>query len=582
MSSNTTIGRQPLQIIELVQDFCSLTYGTSPCAAALGVAGSFKCYNTLPTCQDPTNYDRSSLTLRFCNKTSEFPKAGETDEQYIPMVTSVRTSPAELNISDGNTNLRALGKRATVTITMQDAPYNDAFVDPYISDRGFDPLSKSTFWAKWLARNKFYQNRLLRVREGYVGETVSSMRTKHYFIDKITGPDSNGKVTITGKDVLKLADDDRALAPVGNEGVLAADIDDLVTTAELDDANGYSTSGTLIIGSEVMTFTRSGTTLTLTRAQSNTTASSHSEGDPVQECLVYSNERIDSVVEDLLVTYGNIDPTYITTSDWTDEADEWLSSSFVNAVIVEPTGVNELLGELLDQYQCFIWWDEVNQQIRFQASRPVNQNSITDLNEDANIIQDSLAITRQPNQRVSRVLTYFDIINPTQGDNVTNFDRLNITIATEAESDDEYGEQRNRTVFSKWIDAANSFVATSYNSKKLLAFRDIPIYVTFDLDAKDRDLDLADVVRITHRSFVDSQGNEVETFLQVISRDEVESGHRIRYKCQIFGFIGRFGFIMPDTANDFDNATEDEKNTGGYISDDAGFMPDGSEAYKIS
>ena len=46
----------------------------------------------------------------------------------------------------------------------------------------------------------------------------------------------------------------------------------------------YGSSGYVRIGSEVMAFTRSGDTLTLTRARKGTTASTHQQGDTVQLC----------------------------------------------------------------------------------------------------------------------------------------------------------------------------------------------------------------------------------------------------------------------------------------------------------
>lgn len=54
MSSETTVGREPVQILEVKQPMCGNVYGVSPCTASL--ATGLECYNTRPTCQDIDNY----------------------------------------------------------------------------------------------------------------------------------------------------------------------------------------------------------------------------------------------------------------------------------------------------------------------------------------------------------------------------------------------------------------------------------------------------------------------------------------------------------------------------------------------
>jgi hypothetical protein len=64
--------------VEIDLPVCGLTYGQSPCTAAIGsTAGSFgvnansdrKCYNTRATCQDLANYDEEDRILRLAEAT---------------------------------------------------------------------------------------------------------------------------------------------------------------------------------------------------------------------------------------------------------------------------------------------------------------------------------------------------------------------------------------------------------------------------------------------------------------------------------------------------------------------------------
>lgn len=249
---NDEFGRQPVTIVEIDQDFCALTYGVSPCTAAVGVTGVQKCFNTIRTCQDRPNFDKSHLTLRFCTPAANIPASW----QAIPSVKSVSTAPTRLNIGGASDATGPLGRRAQVTIKLGDHPYSDAKTDPYLSDRNYDPLARGTFWTKFLARSPYYQNRPLRIREGYIGQNPEDMITRYYIIDGIDGPDSAGNVTIKGVDILRLIDDRRTKAPLLSTGELTADIDESVTTFDVDGAgfDQYDESGTLRIGDELMTY----------------------------------------------------------------------------------------------------------------------------------------------------------------------------------------------------------------------------------------------------------------------------------------------------------------------------------------
>lgn len=595
MPDENTVGREPITIVEIDQDFCNNTYGSAPCTASVGTTGDFKCYNTLTTCQDTANYDKGSLTLRFCSKTSSFPTPSES-ELYIPIVESVSTNPTEVNINSANDDLKSLGRRASVTIVMSDIPYDDARVDSYLSDRTFDPLSRSTFWVKWLARNEFYQNRPLRVREGYVGESVGSMRTRNYIIDRIEAGDSSGRIRIVAKDILKLADNKRALAPPPTTGVLLSDITDTDTVIEINTSSEDEyPSGEVVlrIGNELILAVKSFpanqfnvvTDVSMNpvgRGYSGSTASSHEEGDSVQLCIEYEDERVEAIIEDLLEDYADIDSSFINTSEWSAEADEWLSGSIYNTIISEPTGVEDLIGELIQQSGAYIWWDDVNQEIRFRAVKPFTRETITTITEDANIIEDSFRVQVRPKERLSRVLLYYAILDYT--DDLTdpgNFKVLLVNADTAKESADEYGEIKQKIIYSRWLSEQNAGEALFTTGKVLTLSKINPRYYWFDTDAKDRALDIGDVAEVTHRALVDSQGGTVATRMQVISREEIEPGHKVRYKCQRFGYAGRYGFIMANSANDFGSATDTEKAEGAYICDNNGFMSDNSEGYKI-
>lgn len=246
-----------LQYVEIDIDYCSLTYGVAPCQASLTNSpptGTKKCFNTLVTCQDRANFTNSPVTLRFAVPTADLPASVEC----IPNIKSVTFDPATVSLGQN------LGQRATLTVTFDDHKHSDTGegFDKYLSDRTYDPYSQGTFWGKFRSRQPFVRGRPLRWIIGTTDQDIGDMETRHYIIDSFTGPDNNGLFKIIAKDLLKLADGDRALAPAVSEGFLVSDITNVQTTLTLsptDVAINYPNSGYVNIGgTEIVSYTHSG------------------------------------------------------------------------------------------------------------------------------------------------------------------------------------------------------------------------------------------------------------------------------------------------------------------------------------
>mgnify|MGYP000730535787 CR=1 FL=1 len=584
-----TVGREPIAIVEIDQTLCNLTYGEAPCTAALGTTGDNKCYNTFKSCQDPDNFDPGTLTLRFVTGRQNLPRDLGT---LVPCLRDLSTSPGTVRIDEG------LGKRASVDVQMQDFPFHDRLVDKYATERvsgaaqasgtGYDPAERGTFWTKWLQRNPYHQGYPLRIREGYVGQSLSSMRVRHYVIDRIDGPDAAGNVRITAKDVLKLADGDRSQIPEPSEGRLDTAITDTDTSATLvpsgigDDE--YPSSGLARIGDELVAFSRSGDTLTLdTRGARGSEADSHDADDSVQLCYTMDDVTVSDALYDILTTYAPVDTAWVPKSDWDNEVTTWLIGFNLTGEITEPTGVDEVVKTILKQTLCFMWWDEYAQLIKLSAIKPPQtESSVTALNDDQHFVADSVTVKRKPEDRRSRVYIYYDILDPTEDrDEPSNYRKLRGRIDADAESDNEYGETRVQSLFAPFWTGANTGATLSLGSRKLARLRDIPVYLEFALDAKDRDLGMADVIDVTHRNLVDLTGAKKTERYQIVERNETEPGHLVRYKAQQYTFLGRYAFITENSYPDYGSATAAQRDGGGFICEDDGTMTNGDDPYKI-
>jgi len=574
--------RRPTTIVQIDQELCENIYGETPCTAQVGVTGTRKCFNTFNTCQDKDNYSGvDTLTLTFCKASSDMP----TDLNALPFLSGVRTSPTRINVGGRAGRDKPLGRRGQATVKFRDPPHSDNIVDPYLSERSYDPLTRGTFWAKWLKRNPYHIGYALRIYDGYAGQSLAEMQVRHYIIEKIDGPDSSGNVSIEATDILRLADNDKAKYPALSSGKLLSGISDTATSltitgGTLAEYEEYETDH-IRIGDEVIGYTppivESGGDLTfnsLTRAEKGTEAESHDADDTVQACAEFVDVAPWSVVQTLLLD-ANVPASYIPYSTWVTDAEFWLEGLTVSNFLSEPMGTTELIGQLCEQCMFFIWWAEKDQEIKLKVVAPPTE-TVPLITQDNNLIQGETKIKVKPELRASEVwVSYLPRDYSEDMDDIGNFRR---TIA-QLDNDNPYGERRVYNIYSTWL--------TSSVRVSELAFRTLqrysvpPKYLSFSMDIKDRGIELADPFDVEFKGFVDDTGQIERKRYQVISMHESPPGERIVYEAQAFEFgIGfKNGYWMASDAPDYSDATESEKEDGFFWAESNGDMPDGEAGY---
>lgn len=576
--------RIPVTVVEIDQDRCALTFSQGACPAS-----GEPCYNTRATCQALSAYTLGEpLTLRF----SMNDRAEGFNEYVIPSVSSVRTDPTRINIGGRRGSQKPLGIRSQAMVNFVDHPHSDQLVDPYVSQRTYDPIERSTLWAKWLVRNPYYQNRALRIKEGFAGQSLAEMQTRHYVIEKIEGPDSSGSVKLKAQDILRLADDDKAKAPALSNGVLTAEFDEdftgdfIVTGGTLAEYTAYNTSA-VRIGDEVIRYS-SITQLGngdlqfngITRATNGSEIQSHDAEDSVQACLQYTNANPWEVIEDLLVNFGNVPSEFINSAEWAAEGQQWLASYPLTRLLTEPVGVTTLIGELSEQCLVYIWWDERQQRVRFKVIVPA-LDPVPVLTEQNDLLADSVSIKVEPDQRASEVWVNFLPRDATEvGDERKNYRRTRVRVDATAASEFEYRERVVYEVFSPWLvnDTQTSLLAL----RLLSTYRDPPKYLSFALDIKDRDIAPSDSFDIEFRGFVDESGLPARVRYDVISSHESPPGERVKIEAvqSLYGVNKKYGRWAPDSVPNYSAATDDQRGRYIFWADDDGEMTNGDDGYQ--
>lgn len=585
------MAREPITLVEIDMDRCTRTFGVAPCIAALGPGVPRKCYNTFGTCKAKAAFASSPFTLRFAEPRGNL----KTGEAIFPAVQSVSLFSSTVNIAGSDDRMSALGRRATVSVTFQDFPHHDRGIDPYQADRvsgagqideaGYSPADRGTFFSKLKTRWPHYGGRALRVLEGdLAGGVLTIERTRHFIITDIMGPDGEGVVTVEAKDVLDLADNARALAPAPSRGVLSADILATAGALTLTPAGvgaEYPASGRARIGSEIVSYTRSGDVFTLTgRGIAGTVARDAKAGDTFQEVLWFDGVRVDDAVEILLRDYAGVPAGFIPKSEWATEVTRWMPAVLLRTHIAQPTGVADLLGELA-VLGVSIWWDDVAQKIGLKPNRPPTEG-ITTLTEAANL--KGVWPEDRNEDRLTEILFHTVQIDPTKSaSNSDNFRRSILTVDLEAKSDFAHGDSRLRRIFCRWFDQGADTVVQQLSKRLLFRFRTAPVHARIRLDAKDGDLGLTDVISLESRAFTDETGKVTPRLMQVISRSDPFPGHEIEVVAQAYDFAGRYGIATENTRPTYSLSNAAQKANGFYAVDPVTLLfPDGTGPYVAS
>lgn len=507
-------------VIEIEVPHCSLTYSVAPCTASLTSSpptGTRKCFNSLGTCQDRPHFTDAPITLTFSEDLQLYTKistygSGQpildenglelrdqngqviydgqpttnkltyyTNRNIFPFIKTIDFSPSIVSLGGD------LGQRATLKVTFKDARHSDtgSNFDKYPADRDYsNPYERGTFWGKFRARNPFLRGRLMHMHNVGLDKDISELETdsRHFIIDSIDGPDANGNFSITAKDLIKLADGDRSVAPPISNGFLSAGINSAAGTLTLAPsgigdaeypASGYAAIG----GKEIVSFTRSSDTLTITRAQLNTTAQDHSAQDRVQIVLRYAAQDPADIISDLLQSYAGVSSIYIPLGDWQAETAGFLGTVYT-LNICEPTPVSDLISELITQMGAALWWDDLDEIIRLQILRSISTTAQR-YNED-NVLADTLDIREQPEKRISRVIVYFGQINPLlKLDETSNYRSTESQVSIQSEADE--GSAAIKRIFARGIAQGGRTVATRIAQKHLSRYVRPPRRFNFEL-----------------------------------------------------------------------------------------------------
>ena len=278
---------------------------------------------------------------------------------------------------------------------------------------------------------------------------------------------------------------------------------------------------------------------------------------------------------------GPVDPGFTDAAAAAAEVVGWVPFKFT-ATIPKPTGIAQLIGEL-SLHGVIVWWDAKQQKVRLQSNRPrLPEETLKRLSGEANFAQGTSSVMRLEDKRISTLILLHGVIDPTaRWDEGENYSRAAVARDPSSASDNENGEERIVTVFSRWLGAAGNDAAATVIAERLVnRYRGTPREFSAVVLKKDA-VDLADRILVSSELLPDVTGQVLELPMQI--RRVTRGSAMVEFSAEQLPFEDRFGFWMDEATDelDYDLAAEAEKAVGAYwIDENETAFPDGGEPYK--
>jgi len=402
-------------------------------------------YGTPLSCDEPSDAIR---TYKFTNVDAPIlPESG-----ILRILKSVEESPAILQPGKG------LAVRGSGSITLTDVTGVDPNPDaPAVTA---DVIAQGTFLGKMSARNVI-TNRERRIKnyrvesDGSV-DLAGGAETRYYIANSLEET-SSGIWKVTLKDELSRANIGESVWPIPLEGSLRTGVNDTDTTIQVDanvtyvigmairiadefmKVTGISGIGT---GSAELTVQTRGNDIVYTNTLTTTVNESHDAGDEIFVCEVSDDERIDDLLERILLDIG-IDGSLIPKLDWTAEVDEWHPTTRIDTLWIESLTTDAILESILSVFMIDMWFDPVAREIKISAIS-VWKESTSSVTENIEINFESITRRKDEQLRVTRALVIYNKLALATPNSVENYNKASIFRRTELEAADLYGEPKTR------------------------------------------------------------------------------------------------------------------------------------------
>ncbi len=565
----TAHSRRVQWLVEIDLDRCSLDYTTAPCTAT-DLGNGSRCWYTFQTCQDPTNFTRTTRTLRFC--LNEIPWEG--GEAVYPLLKSIVPVPQSVDAA----RLETLPETITMDFAFDHLPPAPD-TDKTLSNT--TPVGE--FWRNLVARNRNYVNRPVRVYRGFAGEGLALADFEQvgpaYKIKKIEL--RRDGVHISAESPLADLKNRKVPWTISDDNTLQADISNADTSIDVRDDGEYPAPGDYSFSiylqiedeiARVTSYSLGTNTMGIARGQLGTTAVSHTAGKKVSHVAFFGTDNgaspptarnVVDVMLDLL-EWCRVAPGDIDTASFDKVKTNYWPNDDTLRILTRPIAIAKNMQNLRGLRGCILYINGDGQWALTAMVPDVNLAELT----DESFLYGTTEVFDDEEERLTRVGIWYDPQKPSS----TSLDDMTkgvVVVDTDLENANNYGDVKDDTEVDTWVDPAYPVSKVRNLARRKLARQSGGVRtIAFGLDVKDASLQVGDQRLISTRQLTDAGGTISPRPCLVTSRKE-SAPAQVAYEAVDLAYNGRFLRIGPDTQTDsFDSATASEKGQYSWWGDD--------------
>lgn len=560
-------GRQVQYVVEMDLDRCSLEHGVSPCGAPAAADGS-RCFYTFPSCQSPATFQRETRTLRFA--LNEIPWTDSANPAF-PLLSGFVSVPQTVDPD----SLTVYPEKITVTFLPDWGPL------PLDRDKAaVNSARNGEFWRCLFVRNRNYSGRALRIKRGFCAAGFALADFAQIGPDfKITHIDvSDKQVKVTAESAL--ADLSKIELPwtVSETNLLQADVAASATTLTVDDGEEFPdpaaitrTGVYLSCGAEFMRLTAVvGNVLTVARGALGTAATTHAKGDRVEHVLAFGEPGAPRCVTDAildLLEWAKIPAASINADSFAHVKRFYWPSADVYALVRRPIKAAEIMAKLREPRLLMLFLDRAGLWT-LTICGPVEVGGTL---ADEQLVKDTVSLSEDMDSRITRATFWYDPDVTEASSGNEKFHRCVCAIDGTAEQPNNYGDQRSKTYTDAFMWPDCPTAAVHNVARRLITrLRNGLRSILFACDLKDAgNWAIGDAVGVTTVDGLGLDGlPEQRTYLLTSREEKTET--TVLFGGTDISLFGKFLHVVPDSwTDDYDSASADEKNRGGYWGDDS-------------
>lgn len=597
---SSAITRIPITLIRITLDYCSRTFGSSPCTAT-----GTKCYNTFVSCKDLAHFTRTTKEYKFSSAEAPLPfKEGER-----PFIKEVKYLPTEIKDS--------LTVSARVIVQMLDnEPDSDVGIDPYVADRA---SVQGSFWKKLLARNPNYKDRKIEIFEGFLGLAEEDFELRFSGLLYNIQIRKQGQVELECVDKLYKLKETETPQKLEISVNGAHSIDSDIIYIEGDGISSLESSGYVKIADNIISYTAKGTSYTAGSyisgcawGEFDTGKTAIPDGEKVAPVKYFAPDHpfdhLDTLIKLAGYTDSDIDLDSFAAYDkdqeplgdgtpnkngWRDWPDDLINFS---AVITEPTPTYTLIQEIAEIIDARLW---VNEQGLITIRRNVPNKpsrSYHTLSDESGIIERSGELSIESDKRLTRITCYWGLFAGEDPEKPESFRFSDTVIDADAENQAGFGDTLPKKIFCRWISldcaptvypyeseaqkiAYCTLYVKEYCTRIINRFREPPMKLKVQVELKDEGILTGDFVRVSTDYIQDKDGNPISAqSFQVVRRERI-APNKLSLLLNRMP-TRRIDFIGPASQPDYTSATADEREWG-FIGGDNELMSNDDPCYRI-